>query len=65
LHGDPPGLAAHLTILLILLVRAAPRIQPDFHPFATVGTAHLGLGIGSAIAEGEFFVETFVGPHYA
>jgi hypothetical protein len=55
-----PRLAAHLTVLDVLLRASAPGIERDLVELATVGTANLRLGVGGAVAQREFAIEEVV-----
>src|SRR4051812_33054648 len=56
-NGDLPGLATHRTVLDILLVGSAARIDPNLHAFTAIGTAHLSIEVGGAITQGEFLIQ--------
>jgi hypothetical protein len=56
-HVDAPGLAAHLTVLDVLLRRATARIQRHRAELAAVRTCDLGLGVRHAVAEWELLVQ--------
>src|SRR3954454_7999207 len=55
--GDLPGPATHRTILDILLVGSATRIEPDLHTLPAVGAAPLGVEVGGAVTQGEFLIQ--------
>jgi hypothetical protein len=57
---DLPGLAAHLTILYILLMRPASGIQRNDTGFSTVGAAHLCRNFGGTVAERELRIQIVV-----
>src|SRR4051812_28352133 len=54
IHGYRPRLAAHFTILDVLLRRSAAGIDRDLHGFVAVRTVDCRAGFGGAVAEGEF-----------
>jgi hypothetical protein len=49
-NSEPPGPAAHLTILDILLLGTAPRIQRNLLQFTSVGAENFGIGVCCAVA---------------
>src|SRR5690606_38484200 len=56
-HVDGPGLAAHRTILDVLLHRPAAGVEDNAGRHAAVGAGDRGLEIGDAVAEGELLIQ--------
>lgn len=54
LDVDSPRLAAHLTVLDVLLCRAAAGIDYDLNRLVAVRTIDCSSRLGRAVAEGEF-----------
>jgi hypothetical protein len=53
MYGDAPGLTAHLAILDVVLIVAAPRVEADRVRLTAVRTVDDAARVGGAIAERE------------
>jgi hypothetical protein len=56
-HADAPRIAAHLTVLDVLLRRPAAGIERDLDRLAAVRTLDRRVDVGGAITKGKFVVE--------
>lgn len=60
-YEDRPGLAAHRTVLDILLHGAAAGVERDRDLLGAVGTDDGCLGVDGSVAKGELLVEVAEG----
>jgi hypothetical protein len=63
-YRHPPGPAAYLAILYILLLIAASGIQGDFVDFSAVGTAYRRPSLGGAVSQRKFFIQIIITKHH-